>query len=627
MHEQGTITIHTENIFPIIKQSLYSEREIFLREMISNAADAITKRKLASFAEGIQDVPEPEITISIDKDQRTLRIDDNGIGMTADEIKKYINQVAFSSAEDFVQKYKGKDSDQQIIGHFGLGFYSAFMVSSQVEIDTLSYKPGSASVHWSCDGTTAFTLDDSDRSSVGTTITLHLMEDDAEYLEPARIKELVRKYCDFLPVVIKLDQEAINRQKPLWRRSPSELKDEDYLEFYRYLYPFQEDPLFWVHVNTDYPFIVQGILYFPKVKPDVDPMKGQVKLFCNQVFVQDNCEEVIPKFLLPLQGAVDSPDIPLNVSRSYLQGDRTVRRIGDHVAKKVADRLKELYKEDYNRYLEVWPDISLFVKFGAMNDDKFCKQIKDYIIFKVADRGSKGGEAGSEGESSTQPEYVTIDAYLERNEAKQGKQVYYATDEAAQSAYIDLHQSQGLDVLVMNNWIDSHFSNFLEQEYEGLKLKRVDSELDESLLDKDKAAEIVDPTTNKTRSDLLVDLFKQSLGKERLQVKAEALKSESVPAMILLPEALRRIQEMNAIMTREPMDFLEDQHTLVINTAHPLIQNLQSMSTTHANSDLVKLICNHVYDLALISQKTFDPTTVRSFVQRSNEVLTRLTHQ
>jgi molecular chaperone HtpG len=614
--EQGAITVHTENIFPIIKQFLYSDREIFLRELISNAADAIAKLKMAKLAGEVTEPPEPEIVIALNKEAKTLSVSDTGIGMTAEEVKKYINQVAFSSAEEFIQKYKDKGADQVIIGHFGLGFYSSFMVAQRVEIDTLSYQPGSTPVKWSCDGSPNFTLSDSQRSAIGTTVTLYLTPDSEEYLDPSRIRELVRKYCDFIPVPIKLNGEVINRQKPLWKISPSELKDEDYLEFYRYLYPFQEDPHFWVHINTDYPFIVQGILYFPKLRPDIDPTKGQVKLFCNQVFVQDNCEEVIPKFLLPLRGAIDSPDIPLNVSRSFLQNDRTVRRIGDHIAKKVADRLNELYREDYEKYVRVWPDISLFMKFGAMNSDKFFAQIKDILIFRVA------------GSPADKPEYVTLKEYLERTREKQNKRVYYATDEAAQSAYIDLHRSQGLEVIMLDSWIDSHFSSFLEREYreEGIQFKRVDSELDEALINKDKAAELVDPLTQKTRSEKLVDLFRQALGKEKLQIKAEALKSESVPAMILLPETLRRLQELNAILQQKPMEFLEE-HTLVVNTAHPLIQNLQALAEEGRDPELVNLICNHIYDLALITQKSFDPAAVRAFVQRSNEVLTRLTRR
>ncbi|MFS8905056.1 molecular chaperone HtpG [Synechococcus sp. O70.2] len=614
--EQGAITVHTENIFPIIKQFLYSDREIFLRELISNAADAIAKLKMAKLAGEVTEPPEPEIVIALNKEAKTLSVSDTGIGMTAEEVKKYINQVAFSSAEEFIQKYKDKGADQVIIGHFGLGFYSSFMVAQRVEIDTLSYQPGSTPVKWSCDGSPNFTLSDSQRSAIGTTVTLYLTSDSEEYLDPSRIRELVRKYCDFIPVPIKLNGEVINRQKPLWKISPSELKDEDYLEFYRYLYPFQEDPHFWVHINTDYPFIVQGILYFPKLRPDIDPTKGQVKLFCNQVFVQDNCEEVIPKFLLPLRGAIDSPDIPLNVSRSFLQNDRTVRRIGDHIAKKVADRLNELYREDYEKYVRVWPDISLFMKFGAMNSDKFFAQIKDILIFRVA------------GSPADKPEYVTLKEYLERTREKQNKRVYYATDEAAQSAYIDLHRSQGLEVIMLDSWIDSHFSSFLEREYreEGIQFKRVDSELDEALINKDKAAELVDPLTQKTRSEKLVDLFRQALGKEKLQIKAEALKSESVPAMILLPETLRRLQELNAILQQKPMEFLEE-HTLVVNTAHPLIQNLQALAEEGRDPELVNLICNHIYDLALITQKSFDPAAARAFVQRSNEVLTRLTRR
>ncbi len=616
MLERGTITIHTDNIFPIIKQSLYSEREIFLRELVSNAADAISKLRMAQLAGELDQAPDPSIVITVDKENRLLRITDTGIGMTADEVKKYINQVAFSSAEDYLNKYKG--SEESIIGHFGLGFYSTFMVSTQVEIDTLSYQADSEAVHWSCSGTTEFELSSSEHSQIGTTITLHIAEGDEEYLEPGRIRELVKKYCDFIPVPIKLDDEVINRQHPLWRRSPSELTDEDYLEFYRYLYPFQEDPHFWVHINTDYPFIVQGILYFPKLRPDIDPTKGQVKLFCNQVFVQDNCEEVIPRFLLPLRGAIDSPDIPLNVSRSYLQGDRTVKRIGDHVAKKVADRLNDLFKEDREEYDKVWPDISLFMKFGAMNSDKFWPQVKDIFVFR---------EMGSEADRSADSEsYVTLADYLEKTKETQNQTVYYATDEAAQSAYIEIHLKQGLKVLFLDSWIDSHFSSFLEQSYgsEGIKFKRVDSELDESLINADQKAEIIDPITNKTRSEMLADLFKGSLGREKLQVKAQPLKSESVPAMILIPEALRRMQELSALMQQKPTEFLEE-HTLLINTSHPLVQNVQKMADQGKDPDLIRLICNHIYDLALVTQKSFDADMARTFVERSNEVLTRLT--
>src|SRR4028118_128182 len=381
--EQGNITIHTENIFPIIKKSLYTDHEIFLRELISNAVDAIQKLKMVSFAGEVDgELDEPEIQITIDKDQKTLSISDNGIGMTADEVKKYINQVAFSSAEEFIHKYQ-KDADQQIIGHFGLGFYSSFMVASQVEIDTLSYKQGAQAVHWSCDGSPAFQLEDSTRTQRGTTVTLTLQEEEQEYIEPMRIKQLVKAYCDFMPVSIKLDGEQINKQRALWKESPQNLTKEDYLDFYRYLYPFQDEPLLWVHLNTDYPFLLNGILYFPKLQPDVDVTKGNIKLFCNQVFVSDHCEEVIPKFLMPLRGVIDSADIPLNVSRSALTNDRTVRRIADFIAKKVGDRLKSLYNEDRNEYIRSWQDVGTFVKFGSLNDEKFKKQVEDIIIYRT----------------------------------------------------------------------------------------------------------------------------------------------------------------------------------------------------------------------------------------------------
>lgn len=655
--EQGNISIHTENIFPIIKKWLYSDHEIFLRELISNAVDAIQKLKMVSRSgEYSGEIGEPEIVISIDKDNKKLSISDTGIGMTADEVKKYINQVAFSSAEEFVEKYKNS-TDQQIIGHFGLGFYSSFMVASQVEIDTLSYKEGAQPVHWSCDGSTQFELSESERSSVGTTITLTLMEEEQEYLEPYRIQQLVKKYCDFMPFPIKLDGEQINRQKAPWKESPNSLSQEDYLEFYRYLYPFQEEPLLWVHLNTDYPFVVNGILYFPKLKPDVDVTKGQIKLFCNQVFVSDNCEEVIPRFLLPLRGVIDSSDIPLNVSRSFLQNDRTVRRIADYIAKKVGDRLKELYRDDRTQYIRCWQDLGTFVKFGSMNDDKFKKQVEDILIFRTtADLNAPQAEAAAvevqsgEGDvwqevsspSSEQSNvldgksYTTLKEYLERNKSSHENRVYYCTDEASQATYIDLHKSRGLEVLFMDSFIDSHFISFLEREYPEVKFSRVDSDLDEALIDKEKESEIVDPNTNKTRSELVKELFEKALNKPKLTIRTEALKADKAeatpPAMVLLPEALRRMREMSALLTQQAVEFPEE-HTLLVNTAHPLIQNLVSISQgsiiqaggQSPSAELANLICQHVYDLALMAQKGFDADGMKSFVERSNQVLTKLT--
>jgi molecular chaperone HtpG len=595
---------------------------------------------------------EPEIAISVDKEKKTLSVSDNGIGMTAEEVKKYINQVAFSSAEEFIEKYKAAD-DQQIIGHFGLGFYSSFMVATKVEIDTLSYKEGAQAVHWSCDGSPVFTLEDSPRTSRGTTVTLFLQDEEAEYLETSRIRQLVKTYCDFMPVAIKLDGEQINRQKAIWRQSPSSLTKEDYLEFYRYLYPFQDEPLLWVHLNTDYPFLVNGILYFPKLRPDVDVTKGQIKLFCNQVFVSEHCEEIVPKFLLPMRGVIDSPDIPLNVSRSALQMDRTVRKIADFIAKKVGDRLKELYREDRNYYISIWKDLGTFVKFGSLNDDKFKKQVEDIIIYRTtAELNAKaetpavevqseegdvwkevtpGGDAGG-------PSYTTLKEYLERNKERHENRVFYCTDEVSQATYIDLHKSQGLEVLFMDSFIDPHFISFLEREYKDVKFSRVDSELDEKLIEKNKEAEIVDPKTNKTRSELIKELFEKALNKPKLTVRTEALKSDdpagTPPAMVLLPEFLRRLRDMNALLQQQELAQFPDEHILVVNTAHPMIQNLVNISAgaiiqegKSPSAELADLICHHVYDLALMAQKGFDAEGMKAFVERSNKVLTQLTQR
>jgi molecular chaperone HtpG len=636
--EQGTISIHTENIFPIIKKWLYSDHEIFLRELVSNAVDAIQKLKMVTFSgEFSGDIGEPEIVIRIDKDKNQLSVSDNGIGMTAEEVKKYINQVAFSSAEEFVEKYKAS-GDQAIIGHFGLGFYSSFMVAQKVEINTLSYQSGAEAVHWSCDGTTVFNLEASDRTERGTMITLTLQDEEKEYLEEERIKQLITTYCDFLPVSIKLNDEQINRQKAPWKDSPSALSKDDYLEFYRYLYPFQEDPLLWVHINTDYPFVVNGILYFPKLKPDIDVTKSQIKLFCNQVFVSDNCEEVIPKFLMPLRGVVDSSDIPLNVSRSFLQADRTVRKIADHIAKKVGDRLKELYRDDRTEYIRCWQDLGTFVKFGSINDEKFKKQVEDILVFRTTatlDEAS-AAEAKEEDawtESKVKGSFTTIQEYLERNKDKHEKKVYYCTDEVNQATYVELHKKQGIEVLFMDTFIDTHFVPFLEREYSDVKFLRVDAELDETLIDRDKAAEIVDPKTNQTRSDQIKGLFEQSLNRPKLTIRTEALKAEGAPpAMVLLPESARRMQEMMAMMQQQVMQFPEE-HTLLINTSHPMIQNLVNISQgsiisgegQSPSAELANQICQYVYDLALMAQKGFDAEGMNTFTERSNQMLTKLT--
>jgi molecular chaperone HtpG len=647
--EKGNITIHTENIFPIIKKSLYTDHEIFLRELISNSIDAIAKLKMASLAGEVKgDLPVPEINLTVDKDKKTLAISDNGIGMTADEIKKYINQVAFSSAEEFISKYQKTAND--LIGHFGLGFYSAFMVSQQVEIDTLSYKEGATPVHWSCDGSPEFALSVSNREQIGTTITLTLLDEEVEYLEEARIRQLVKTYSDFLSVPIKLNGEVINKQRAYWKESPQSLSQEDYLEFYRYLYPFQEDPLLWVHLNTDYPFLLNGILYFPKLRPDIDVTKGQIKLFCNQVFVSDHCEEIIPEFLMPLRGVIDSPDIPLNVSRSALTNHRTVRRIADFIAKKIGDRLKSLYSENAKEYIRSWEDLGTFVKYGSLREEKFKEQVQDIIIYRTtykpqdSDTPKVEVETGEDAWQNVDPlvaieqeGYTTLKAYLERNKERHENRVFYTTDASAQATYIQLYQNQGLEVLYLDSFIDNnYFIPFLEREYTSVKFTRVDAELDQTLLEKDKAAEIVDPNTNKTRSDTIKELFEKALNNPRINIRVESLKSEdpqgTPPAMVLLPEAMRRLQEMSALMQQQSLGFPED-HVLVVNSAHPLIQNILQLnqgtiiqgSGESPSGELAKALCLHVYDLALIAQKGFTPEAMQSFVERSNRVLTQLT--
>ena len=662
--EKGQISIHTENIFPIIKKSLYTDHEIFLRELVSNGVDAIAKLKMvARTGEYSGDVTNPEIEIKIDKDSQSISITDNGIGMTADEIKKYINQVAFSSAEEFIEKYKGSDNDA-IIGHFGLGFYSSFMVAKKVEIDTLSYQEGAEAVHWSCDGSPEFEISDSTRTERGTTITLTLQDEEKEYIEATRIKQLIKTYCDFMPVPIKFEGEEVNKHKAIWRESTQNVTKDDYLELYRHLYPFQEDPLLWVHLNTDYPFIVNGILYFPKLKPDVDVTQGNIKLFCNQVFVTDHCEEIIPKFLMPLRGVIDSTDIPLNVSRSSLLSNRTVRRIADYIAKKVGDRLKELYRDERDKYISGWQDVGTFVKFGALNDDKFKKQVEDIVIFRTTAQLNKeetteteakpAVEVQAEGEDVWQevaPEtsevkntdqqgfyYTTLKEYLERNKERHENRVYYCTEPASQATYVELHKNQGLEVLFLDSFIDTHFISFLEREYQDVKFSRVDSDLDDTLIDKENQSEIVDPTTNKTRSEQIKELFEKALNKPKVNVKAQALKSEDAkttpPAIVLLPEAMRRLRDMTALLQQEKTEFPED-HVLLVNTAHPLIQNLASISQgsiiqgsgESPSAELAREICHHVYDLALIAQKGFDAEGMKDFVERSNEVLTKLTEK
>ena len=650
--EKGNISIHTENIFPIIKKSLYTDHEIFLRELISNAVDALSKLKMASLAGEVScNVPEPEITITVDKTDKSLSITDNGIGMNTEEIKKYINQVAFSSAEEFVKKYE-KDANE-IIGHFGLGFYSAFMVSKKVEIDTLSYKEDSKPIHWSCDGSPSFELSESNRTQIGTTIKLTLMDEEHEYLEPERIRQLVKTYSDFVPIPIRFEDTIINKQKALWKESAHNLTDNDYLEFYRYLYPYQEDPLLWIHLNTDYPYLLNGILYFPKLRPDVDVSKGHIKLFCNQVFVSDHCEEIIPDYLMPLRGVIDSPDIPLNVSRSALTNHRTVRSIANHIAKKIADRLKEIYENNTEEYVKCWQDVGTFVKYGSLKDEKFKKHVEDILIYKttytanesetpqvqVEEKGDAWKDVASEKNELSYEKigYTTLSAYMNRNKEIHENRIFYCTDPDVQATHIRLYENQGLEILYMDSFIDTnYFIPFLEKEYPEVKFSRVDSELDDTLLQNNKVDEIVDPNSQKTRSEKIKELFEASLNNSKVNIKTQSLKSDSSedspPGVILLPEAARRFKEMMAASQQQTMDF-PDEHIFVVNTNHPLVENIFQISQTNIiqidsespSSKMAKLLCCHIYDLALITQKGIDGKSMKSFMQRSNQLLTDLT--
>ena len=637
--EQGQIQIHTENIFPIIKKAVYSGHEVFLRELVSNGVDAISKRRMAAMAGDCSEGPEGRVSIRIDRDAKTLTISDNGIGMNAEEVKRYINQVAFSSAEDFLEKYKS-ESDA-IIGHFGLGFYSSFMVAKQVELVTLSARGGSEAVRWSCDGSPSFTLEAAERSEPGTDVILHLMEEELEYIEPARIRTLITTYCDFLPVEVQLEGETVNKRESPWRKSPRDLSDNDYIELYRYLYPFQGDPLLWVHLSTDYPYTLQGILYFPKFSGRADWEKGEIKLYCNNVFVSDSIKEVVPRYLLPLRGVIDSPDIPLNVSRSALQTDRRVRSIGGFVAKKVGDRLKELQREDPKRYAEIWESLAPFIKIGAMEDDKFADQVADLVLFGTTAPAREQPAAGQEGEPAEGqgldpipgPDgkaFTTLAGYRSRLEASNDKRILYCTDEAAQAGALALWKSQGAEVLLADTFIDTQFIPWLEQRHEELKFQRVDSELDDSLQEKD--SELAD-AEGKDVSEKLRELFKKALGNDKVTLQVQALKGDDAPAaLILLPEQMRRFNDLDALM-QQKLPGLPEHHVLLINRRHPLVAGLLKLSsgailtTGAAESPSEKLasdLSRHLYDLARLAVGGLEPNELAGFQQRSSDLMGRL---
>lgn len=628
--ERGSLSIHSENIFPIIKKWLYSDHDIFIRELVSNASDAITKlKKLDIMGEyTLPDNTKFRIDIILDEKNKSIKIIDNGIGMTEEEIKKYINQIAFSGAEDFLNKYKDKANSEQIIGHFGLGFYSAFMVADTVTINTLSYKEDSIPVFWSCDGGTDYELKESDKTEPGTEITLHIGEDGKEFLNEYSLKNIIQKYCSFMPIEIYFtniskpvdekkedvekssteenvveEEKPVNDPNPLWLKHPNDCSDEEYKEFYNKVFMDFKEPLFWIHLNMDYPFNLKGILYFPKISNEFETIEGKIKLFNNQVFVADNIKEVIPEFLLLLKGVIDCPDLPLNVSRSFLQNDGFVKKISDYITKKVADKLSGIYKTDYDNYLKYWDDIHPFIKFGCLKDDKFSKKTKDIIIFKTI-----------------YGEYTNLKDYLEKNKEKHENQVFYVTDEQQQSQYVEMFKSHEMDAIVLNHSIDQPFINHLEMDQKDVKFLRIDSDLSTNLKNSDS-----DEESLKKESESLQALFRKLLNNETLNIKVESLKSEKISSMILLSEQSRRMQEMSKTYGFYGMaPNTNDGETLVLNNNHHLVQYVLNNHENTEKKVEVKLLCEQLYDLAMLSHKPLSPEAMTNFISRSNDLLLRL---
>ena len=656
--EHGNLSINSQNIFPIIKKWMYSDHDIFYRELVSNACDAITKLKKLSMI-GEYEAPddiEYKVEIKLSAKDKTIKIIDNGIGMTKEEVDEYINQIAFSGAEAFLEKYKDKANDDQIIGHFGLGFYSAFMVADQVTIDTLSFKDGAESVHWSCDGGTEYDISEGTKTTPGTEITLYLNEDSYEFANEYKAKEVLDKYCSFMPVPIFVTNEdageqteeipeeevkekdtvldtfikdavteevekedgtketvekvpakkmakivkrpvAINDIHPLWTKHPNECSDEDYKEFYRKVFHDYKEPLFWIHLNMDYPFNLKGILYFPKINTEYESIEGTIKLYNNQVFVADNIKEVIPEFLLLLKGVIDCPDLPLNVSRSALQNDGFVKKISDYITKKVADKLSGMCKTDKENYEKYWDDINPFIKFGCLKDEKFAEKMNDYIIFKNLDG-----------------KYVTLQECLEETKEKHENTVFYVTDEIEQSQYINMFKNEGIDAVILTHNIDQPFITNMESKNENLKFKRIDADLSDSFKEETSKDELKDMTEKLSKT------FKDALGNENLTVSVEKLKDASISSMITLSEESRRMQDMLKMYGMAGMDpnmFGAEGQTLVLNANNDLVKYVAE----HADGENTKIICEQLYDLAMLSHAPLSPEQMTGFIARSNKIM------
>jgi molecular chaperone HtpG len=687
--KQGTLSINSENIFPIIKKWLYSDHDIFVRELISNGCDAITKlKKLEVMGEyNFPDNYKPAVQVLVNPEAKTLKFIDNGIGMTADEVEEYITQIAFSGATEFLEKYKDKTTDDQMIGHFGLGFYSAFMVADEVHIDTLSYKEGAQSVHWSCDGGTEYELTDGNRITPGTEITLFLNEESLEFANEYRMREVIEKYCSFMPVCIYLakenaeqeyetidesdlkdddvvvehihedakteekenengekeiievspakDRVKINKRpvslsdtQPLWMKHPNECTDEEYKAFYRKVFQDYKEPLFWIHLNMDYPFNLKGILYFPKINMEYETVEATIKLYNNQVFIADNIKEVIPEFLLLLKGVIDCPDLPLNVSRSALQNDGFVKKVSDYISKKVADKLTGMCKTDRESYEKYWDDISPFIKFGCIRDDKFAAKLDDYILFKNLDdkyltlkdciEANKKKEETSEEPAEAVEE--NAEAAEEKEDSAEDKEpekttIFYVTDPVQQSQYINMFRAAGKDAVLLTHNIDNPFISHVEAKNQTVEFKRIDADLTDELKGEGNIAE----ETTKT----LTEIFRKNLNNENLQVRVENLKDESIAAMVTLSEESRRMQDMMKMYSMYGMypGMGGSEETLVLNANHPLV----SYIAANQEAEAVPVICHQLYDLALMSHKTLSPDEMTAFVKRSNEILLMLT--
>ncbi len=625
--EKGTISIHTENIFPIIKKFLYSDHEIFLRELVSNAVDAIQKAKrLVSMGQFHGELETPLVQVKVDAAAKTITISDNGIGMTADEIKKYINQIAFSGAEDFLAKFKDAKDANEIIGQFGLGFYSAFMVAEKVEIQTLSYQQGAAPARWENDGTTEFEISEGSRTERGTDVILYINEENKEFLEKYRLQQILDKYAKFLPVPVQFgtrtesesdgeDEEGkpkyksvevpniVNTTAPIWTKAPSELKDEDYLNFYRELYPFGDDPLFWIHLNVDYPFTLTGVLYFPKIKNEIEIQRNKIKLFSRQVFITDEVKDIVPEFLMLLHGVIDSPDIPLNVSRSFLQADGNVKKINTYITKKVADKLAELFKNDRKSYEEKWNDIGVFVKYGAISEPKFWDRAKDFVLL-----------------SNTKKEFFTLTEYndkvKENQTDKNGNVVYlYTVNADRQDGYIQAANKKGYDVLVMDSPLDNHFISHLERDLEKTQIKRVDADVLEKLIEKD---EVIESKLSEEQTKELKEIFEKAITKPGMEVTVENLSEEAMPVSVTMDEFMRRMKDMAAL--GGGMGFygsMPDRFKVSINANHPLATKILAES----NDDTRKALAHQAFDLALLAQGMLTGADLTNFVERSVKLI------